>query len=197
MLRLQLFVPYNQYRHLFLSSGYRCAFCKQYNPPKQTRPSAPKLPTNTVLIEELESSIKSEKSESPVVTHETDSETEKGSDSPAVSKPAEESAQLTPPEGTDLAEEIVQDDSDEAPVKPEEDEATVTTSTDNIEYIDSSEPSEEAKNRSCESMEIDNGEGIEKVSESKETAEGFQIIDAPKVPENIANPPEDIEKAAE
>ncbi|CAG7833413.1 unnamed protein product [Allacma fusca] len=56
--------------------GFRCAYCKQFNPPRQVRPAAPKLPTNTVLIEELESTIKTDKSESQIVTHESDSETE-------------------------------------------------------------------------------------------------------------------------
>jgi hypothetical protein len=56
--------------------GFRCAYCKQFNPPKQVRPAAPKLPTNTVLFEELESTIKTDKSESQIVTHAEDSETE-------------------------------------------------------------------------------------------------------------------------
>lgn len=35
--------------------GYRCVFCRQYNPPRQVKPAAEKLPDNTVLIEEMES----------------------------------------------------------------------------------------------------------------------------------------------
>ena len=156
------------------------------------------MPTNTVLIEELESSVKSEKSESPVVTHETDSETEKGSDTPtpAVSKSAEESAQkAAESDGTELGEETAQDDV--TPVNTAEDQDKVTVNTDGIEYIDSEEPgSEEVKNQSCEAMEIDNEGVVEKSPESKETVEGFQIIDAPKVPEGIVKPSEDTEQTA-
>jgi len=37
--------------------GYRCVFCRQYNPPRQQRPQAATLPKNTILIEEMDSSV--------------------------------------------------------------------------------------------------------------------------------------------
>lgn len=40
-------------------AGYRCVYCRQFNPPRQQRPSAPTLPRNTVLIEEMDSTVKS------------------------------------------------------------------------------------------------------------------------------------------
>jgi len=45
---------------LCLATGYRCVYCRQFNPSKEQRPSAATLPKNTVLIEEMESTLKSE-----------------------------------------------------------------------------------------------------------------------------------------
>ncbi|ODM92028.1 Protein lunapark-B [Orchesella cincta] len=42
--------------------GYRCVYCRQFNPPRQQRPSAATLPRNTVLIEELDSTNKTPES---------------------------------------------------------------------------------------------------------------------------------------
>ncbi|CAL8109407.1 unnamed protein product [Orchesella dallaii] len=42
--------------------GYRCVYCRQFNPPRQQRPSAPTLPRNTVLIEEMDSTNKTPES---------------------------------------------------------------------------------------------------------------------------------------
>jgi len=40
----------------FPYTGFRCVFCRQFNPPRQVRPAAQRLPVNTVLIEELDQS---------------------------------------------------------------------------------------------------------------------------------------------
>jgi hypothetical protein len=55
--------------------GYRCVYCRQFNPSKEQRPSAQTLPKNTVLIEEMESTIKSDNEEETSVNGE-DSEKE-------------------------------------------------------------------------------------------------------------------------
>jgi len=149
-------------------AGFRCVFCHQFNPPREIRPTAPKLPVNQVLIEEMEQSTSTVKSDTSEASDDGGGDENKpGSEAPKVKTGSTESETEEGPYVT-LAESSRNSDS-------KHDDADVTAGSD---LISQEQPSEFSSPMSIISLSE---------ASSKNREEGGQ--EGPNETEEINNTP--------